>query len=465
MLVRDLVTDPELRLELRVSGALDRPVRWVHTTEVADPARFLRGGEVVLTAGVWRDGGLGAGEFVDRIAAAGVAAVGYGLLPDTPDVPEEFLAAARRQALTCFVVPVEVPFVQITEAFVAVKRAEWERPLRGHLAEYDAIVAALRRERGVHSVLRVLAKHLGLPVAVRTAAGVFGEPPEARHGVALVGDGLADAELLLPVPFAELEVRQRASVTQAMPFLALEIERVRALRETESRFAAELFEWIQAGSPQLPAVRSRLRSLGLPPDAEYAGLVVHGSAPEALAARLAEALHGVGVCAVRGEEVLGLITVDGDPDRQAATLHGALGEAGLGIGGPGPVDSLRASLLQAAHAVAALRGEPGRLSYARLSSPTLLFAAQDPELLEATSRAVLGGVAEHDRRRGSELLPSLRVFLDCGGRWQEAAQSLHVHINTLRHRIGKVEELTGRSLGDTADRVDLYLALRALPER
>ncbi|MGI8307719.1 PucR family transcriptional regulator [Saccharopolyspora hattusasensis] len=69
---------------------------------------------------------------------------------------------------------------------------------------------------------------------------------------------------------------------------------------------------------------------------------------------------------------------------------------------------------------------------------------------------------DHDERRGSDLLPSLAVFLDAGGRRQEAAQRLHMHINTVRHRMSRVEELTGRSLSSTADRVGLYLALQAL---
>ena len=61
-----------------------------------------------------------------------------------------------------------------------------------------------------------------------------------------------------------------------------------------------------------------------------------------------------------------------------------------------------------------------------------------------------------------KLVATLRAFLDGGGRWQDTADALHVHINTLRHRMKRVEELTGRSLASTADRVDLFLALRAL---
>ena len=46
---------------------------------------------------------------------------------------------------------------------------------------------------------------------------------------------------------------------------------------------------------------------------------------------------------------------------------------------------------------------------------------------------------------------------------QETATALHVHVNTLRHRLDRVEQLTGRDLGSMEDRVDLYIALRSRP--
>ena len=39
---------------------------------------------------------------------------------------------------------------------------------------------------------------------------------------------------------------------------------------------------------------------------------------------------------------------------------------------------------------------------------------------------------------------------------------LHLHVNTLRYRIGRVEQLTGRSLSSFEERVNLFLALEAL---
>jgi DNA-binding PucR family transcriptional regulator len=57
----------------------------------------------------------------------------------------------------------------------------------------------------------------------------------------------------------------------------------------------------------------------------------------------------------------------------------------------------------------------------------------------------------------------LRAFLRHSGSWTQTAAELHVHVNTLRYRIGKIAELTGRDLSTFSDRVDLYLALDRLP--
>ena len=66
---------------------------------------------------------------------------------------------------------------------------------------------------------------------------------------------------------------------------------------------------------------------------------------------------------------------------------------------------------------------------------------------------------DHDARRGGELELTLRTYLDHDGQWAATAGALHVHVNTLRNRLAKITELTGRDVGRTEDRVDLFLAL------
>ena len=52
--LRDLLETAGLGLSTSEGAAqeLDRPVSWVHTTEMRDPSRYLRGGELVCTVGI-----------------------------------------------------------------------------------------------------------------------------------------------------------------------------------------------------------------------------------------------------------------------------------------------------------------------------------------------------------------------------------------------------------------------------
>lgn len=449
MQIGDLVDDPGLRLELRVAGDQQRAVRWVHAMEVAEPGPFLRGGEVVLTTAAWQRAGQDPVSWVESVAHAGAVALGFGRLLPEDEPPDGLVEAAAEHGLTCFVVPVEIPFVTVIEAFVAGKRVEWEAPLRRQLEHHSAIVAALRGERGVASVVRVMRRRLGLDVAVESDATTYGAAPEPAYRVPLIGEGLADAWLLLPQPLDDLDMDVQAAVSSAMPFLALELERERALRATEQRYAWEVIDWIEAGNVDQDTVTSRLERLGVATDQPVRCLVARET-PAVDLADLAPTL-----LVERGEEVVCLLA--DPPDRIEVPGY-------VGVGAVVPVGELRVSLLQARHAAEALlaRGTPGWLGHDELASPTLLLSAQDPALLGSMARTVLGGLLDSDRERGTDLVATLRTFLDHGGRWQETADELHIHINTLRHRMARVEELTGRLLASTPDRVDLYLALRAL---
>jgi DNA-binding PucR family transcriptional regulator len=91
----------------------------------------------------------------------------------------------------------------------------------------------------------------------------------------------------------------------------------------------------------------------------------------------------------------------------------------------------------------------------------LLLATVPAKVRRSFSDRLLAPLFDYDRRHRSELVRTLDVFLECSGSWNMCAEKLHVHVNTVRYRIRRVEELTGRDLVSMADRVDFFLALRA----
>src|SRR5437764_1417564 len=149
MTVRELVDEPDLRLRVVVDGALDVPVQWVHTTELADPSRYLQGGEVILTTGVWRAAGITSARFVRPLTASRVAALGYGIPDPEDDVPEDLMDACRAVGLPLFAVPFEMPFIAVSRAFVDRFVDDRERALRALVRRNDQLVRAAGHGSGL----------------------------------------------------------------------------------------------------------------------------------------------------------------------------------------------------------------------------------------------------------------------------------------------------------------------------
>ena len=100
-------------------------------------------------------------------------------------------------------------------------------------------------------------------------------------------------------------------------------------------------------------------------------------------------------------------------------------------------------------------------SYRDLGAFQLLLSLQDDEALRLYCDSVLGPLEDGGGEYGDELIRSLEAFIEQNGQWEKAARELFCHRHTLRYRIRRVEELTGRDLSSARDRIEFWLALRA----
>ena len=95
------------------------------------------------------------------------------------------------------------------------------------------------------------------------------------------------------------------------------------------------------------------------------------------------------------------------------------------------------------------------------STADLFSLARRPDdVRRAFTARLLDPLRDYDRRHRAELIPTLEAFLDCDGSWTRCATRLHLHVNTLRYRVGRIEQLTGRDLSRLEDKLDFFLALR-----
>ncbi|WP_406337531.1 helix-turn-helix domain-containing protein [Streptomyces sp. NBC_01620] len=92
----------------------------------------------------------------------------------------------------------------------------------------------------------------------------------------------------------------------------------------------------------------------------------------------------------------------------------------------------------------------------------LLLQLNDARQLIAFADRTLAEVRQHDLRRSSHLLQTLRVFLDSGLSKTEAAQRLNVHPNTVSQRLRRIEVLAGLDLSAPTTIVEVGAALMLL---
>jgi hypothetical protein len=89
-----------------------------------------------------------------------------------------------------------------------------------------------------------------------------------------------------------------------------------------------------------------------------------------------------------------------------------------------------------------------------------LLVASDPEIAADLARRVLAPLERLPRGQRERLRETLAAWLDAQGHARTAAESLHVHVQTLRYRLGRLRDVFGDALDDPQRRLELGLALR-----
>ena len=126
----------------------------------------------------------------------------------------------------------------------------------------------------------------------------------------------------------------------------------------------------------------------------------------------------------------------------------------------GAVAWVVAEARQAARLAELLGGGVRMVDSAQFGSWELLLAMVPGEARRTFRGALLDPLVAYDRDHGTELVATLEAFLACSGSWSRAAEAMFVHVNSLRYRIRRIEELTGRDPRSLADQAALLLALR-----
>ncbi|WP_431879115.1 PucR family transcriptional regulator [Amycolatopsis sacchari] len=475
-LVKTLLEIPELRLRLRTGSALlDRAVSRIYVTELPDPSRYVSAGEVVLTGLLWWRRPGDAEPFVAALARAGVAALAASGA-DTEGIPDDVVRACARHRIPLLEVPADLSFAVITERVVLALAADRGREPSGArkrlLSSADAPLPVLLRQG---------AQELGAPCWVLSATGrvVGGTAPEAPP-VEWYTPGrervVADRYTLLPVGgrFAVPWVLAVGSpetgelADELAGLLSLARARAEQVRRTADRAAEPLFGALGSGAGDLAAA---FAATGRAEPVRVVVLRTPDDEPALAAELLAELVADVPASlGSLGDDACAVIEADEQwPDTARARLSTVdlfveVSRVYAGISGPATVDGLRGAAQEALHAAEVAARRSQRLAVVAgedVAVHRLLVAGAPDELRRSVRERVLGGLLAYDATQGTDLVHTVRVFLECSSSPTAAAKALHVHVNTLRYRIARASELLGLDLNDFRTQVDVYLALQA----
>jgi len=100
------------------------------------------------------------------------------------------------------------------------------------------------------------------------------------------------------------------------------------------------------------------------------------------------------------------------------------------------------------------------IHYDDLGTYRLLLAPGSIDEMRAFADEVLGPLDRCEPSRRQVLLETLEQFFRCNRRVRDAAETLYVHVNTVRHRLARISELTGLDLDDAEDCLNVEMALR-----
>ncbi|MCY9783588.1 PucR family transcriptional regulator ligand-binding domain-containing protein [Nocardiopsis sp. EMB25] len=510
------------RLHLRfLTGAehAHRTVRWFYTTDLLEPARYLRGGEFILTGMMWRTRPEDSETFVSSIASAGAVALGAGTA--LSDIPPDLVEACRAHDIPLVEVPSETSFGAVTEEvlraltqhrFTTISETrDRHRRVMAEVAagaDFPEAFAGAATQAGITSWVisstgrRVASSSAPLsPDAAEWLAAKALTWPTFPRTVRLPG-GDGAVVTVLPVQTKEAHPlatwllvcagdqgawteEEHESVAELVSVAVLARSRREERALTDARhleglprlLAAQRFDEAGAlmsglGPDEDFAERGRVvvRAVMMPepriPDltrrvltelvADWPGAVVTGDTDSLAVVPVPD-----GVDARRGGEEIRARLV-----RRARVLEGGLLDYRIALGlssAAHGVSELRGAAVEARHArrLAELRGGRSRvIAGAEIDSHELLLASVPEEVQSSYRERLLGPLIAYDRDHRSELVSTLEQFLEHSGSWQRCAAAMHVHVNTLRYRIGRVEELTGRDLSSLEHRVDLFLALK-----
>ncbi|MDZ5661520.1 PucR family transcriptional regulator ligand-binding domain-containing protein [Nocardioides sp. S-58] len=499
-----------------VAGAsgLDRPVRWVHTTELADIAPLLRAGDLLLSTGIaMPDGGPELEAYAASLAGTAAAGLVVELGRRWTELPQALVAACEDLGLPLVALHREVRFAAVAQAvgerIVDRQVAELREAQRVHETFTELGIA----EAGPSEILDAVQRLAGTAVVLeseehqvldyrpgpRDADGFLTDwaarsrevPQEDRttweesHGWLVTRVGRRDRRWGRLVVHSADEPSERLVAVAERGAAALALHRLHdrqrdgAVRRTHHELVLRLLT--EAPSPDLlrrcelaglPTSDRQLVGVTLRPRFEDAGPGSAAALVEDVIAATVHATHELRVPALVCEMERDVrVLLSFPPSTRVRTVVDDLAARVrrhqplvVGVGRPvGRAAAIDRTLREAQQVVRSVPGGAAdgvhRLEDVHLRG--LLAMIGDDDRLRLFVDRELDPLREHDERTGSRLLDAVRALVTHPTSKSDAAASLHLSRPVFYDRLAKASRVLGADLDDPDVRVSLHVALLA----
>lgn len=494
---------------------LTRAVRWVHVTELLDPASSFEGGEVVLTTGVPHPTDpTQLRAYVDQLADVGVAALVVELGRRYQHAPRDLVTACRERDLPLVVLARGVRFIEVTQTVHALildaqgellRRAQQVRELFTSLtvrrAEPEEIVQTAAELTGAPVVLENLVHHALICCTPGRPEGPVLEAWSRRSRAVPTPDRAApsgpEGWLVAPVEqqgqrWGRLLMLARGSGPPAGPEETMILESAatgltlarltghtgwdrRAHRSvlrdlvewryrsrTDARVRAEALGLPTTGHRLVPVVVDHARAAGAPSDpAEHLAAELRTAGVQALVGEVAPDRTGLLLALARASPWQPVV------ERVGRGLREAFGDGVVVAVGPGVTElsQVPRSFREAGEVADAIGPASPRRPFhvpSDVGLPELLYALRQDVRVQKYVEHQVGRLVQYDERHGGDLLAILRGYLLAAGNKSIAARQAGLSRQAFYQRLRTIERLLGGDLESGAQRTQLHVAVTAL---
>lgn len=513
--------------EILCATGFDRPIRWVHVSDVPDLSEVLQGGELVLTTGAaLRAAPL---EYLRSVAAAHAVGVIVELGAGAVPLPVNVGSIAEELGLALVAVRRVIKFVEVTEQVHRVIVADQYQEVDFARQTHEVFTDLSMRRATPAGIAEAAANLLGAPVVLEDlthqaiAVATAGRPtPDVLRDwqrrsrqhetgavrtddwvISEVGRGEdAWGRLIALSPSDDAAGRFTMVLERASQALVLHRMAERGRTDIEHQAQAGLLEDVARERIRFEdEATARAFALGLRPAAQYLPVTLRiagWAAPDGsdadpvseqrrsarlldVVTRSVKALGHTGLFSLRGPGEIAMVL---SLNARAGSALEPLGRAlrrdaqravdaqglvlGVGTPAPGLIDAIH-RITDAAHVAEAALSLPAsqrvcfRVADIRLRG-LLSMLRTDPRV-QRFAEGELRALILHDMETGDGLLDVLRGYLELGGNKSALASRLHLSRPSLYAKLGRIEQILGVDLADGESATSLHVALLILETR